>query len=151
MEQEDEYDLYPPPREDEPDLGPEWNSDELYRETYTTESRGLLDDLQEANARRYHHNVTLLLLETRKLLRSLLEQYCKELTRVTHANPSWNKKQKQQAQDMANVSWNKESGELTAHMRQIVSAEGKVREERDEQIRTWVLCNLPDDIGNKLL
>ena len=138
MESEDDLeDSYPEPQEEEPDLGPPYTSEELHREVGTVPSRSLLDSLLESSASRYHHNVILLLLETRTLLRTVLSRYCKELTKYVNDN-KLNGKQLKQAEDAYNVLWRKERDEMTGHMRQIVAAEQKVWQTRDEAIRQWV-------------
>ena len=135
MEDEDDY---PPPREEEEDLGPEYLSYELHQEVGTVPSRGLLDDLLEASARRYHKNITLILLETRKLSRARLQACCEELNSLIQKNPTWQKKEKQEALDWANVAWEKERAEFERQMRQVMSAEEDVRNKRDTAIRQWV-------------
>ena len=103
---EDE-DTFPPPREEEEDLGP-WTSHELHQAVGTAPSRSLLDDLLESSARCYHKNIAVLLLATRKLCKTRLEAMCEDLNRLIQKNPTWKKKQKDEACDYANVAWEKE-------------------------------------------
>ena len=134
MENEDEY---PALREEEEDLGDPYTSEELHQEAGTVPSRSLVDDILESSARRYHANISKLLLSTRTLCRERLEAMGEELNRLIQRNPAWKREKNKSACDYANAAWEKERGEFERQMQQVMSAETDVWKERDTKIRQF--------------
>lgn len=130
----DQEDPYPPPREEEPDLGPPYTSDELYREAGTVTGT-LQEDMIETANRTYNKKIANIQKEHYLMMEALLNDTVKEANRYAEEHPEI---APQLIADNANLRLTAERQRLKKFLRQAIDMEQDELQKQITRIRQYI-------------